>query len=109
MVDIGLVLGLVLAFVRLHQSAVDEDAVCLRLNAGEQKLSLFLDRHMMLFRDADDKIVSLGKAHRKHSLLFDYGQPVHFDLEAAPNLIEREVDPMRLSDSDHEAELHGTN
>ena len=93
--------------VGLHQMPVDEDAVDLRLNPGQQKLSLFLDRDVMFFRHADDKVVPLGEAHRKHANFVYHRQPVNLDFQTAVELIERKVDPVRFSDANHETELHG--
>lgn len=95
-----------LAFVSLHQLTIDEDAILLRLKAGEQKLPLFLDRHVMFFCQADDEIVSFGETHRERSYFVYDGNSVNLDFQTARELIEREINPVWLRDADHEAELH---
>ena len=88
--------------------AIDEDAISLGLDPGKQELSLLLDGDVMFFGHAHDKIVSLGEARRDRPDFLDDRQAIDFDFQASPELVEREIDPVRFSDSNHETELHSS-
>jgi len=85
---------------------IDEDAILLRAKTGEEQFAPFFDGHVMLFVDADHQLVSLCQFQRCKAKVFDSGLAVDLDFEIPDNLIEREIDLVRLVNTHSEAELH---
>src|ERR1044072_1100966 len=95
-----------LSLIRLHQLAINEDAVPHRPQAGKEELAFLLNDNVVLFVDADRQFVTLRKPKRQHAKVLYHRLAIDTNLQVADELIEREIDLMLLVDADHEAELH---
>jgi hypothetical protein len=96
-----------LAFVSLDQLAVDEDAILLWPEAGQEEFSFLLDGDLMSLLNANDEFVTLGETKREHPKILDGRLAVNADFDIADELVEREINAVLFGNADHEAELHG--
>ena len=93
-------------FVGLNQLPIDKDAILLRTEACQKKLSLLLDDHGVLLLHADRKFVAFGEAEREHAKVLYCRLAVNQNVDISDKLVEREIDPMLFVNANIEAELH---